>query len=385
MTDELMRDFAVGGAALGSLSAWYFYTYASMQLPVGMLMDRYGPRKLMAFAVGLCALASVGFSVSESLWMAAVSRALVGATVAFAFIGSLTIAGYWFSPKRFAMLAGMLQAVGMCGAVLGQAPLRYAVEQWGWRPTMGGLAIFAISLSGLLFLSIPRRPLSLTARHTETLSHAFAGLRQVCVNPQSWYCAGTGFGLAAIMLSFGGLWSVPWLNTVMGFSKTQSAAIASMLFLGWAIVSPVVGWLSDYLGHRKPLLILGCLANMMLFMIVLKGGFVSVSAYSILFFLCGCSGSVMTISFSSVKEVNSPAYGATAIGLMNMCVVGSGAVMQPLIGWLLDRQWLGHALNGARIYEADAFTQAFTVLLVANGGALVCSLLLRETHCRQDQ
>ena len=113
MTDELMRDYAVGGAALGSLSAFYFYAYAAIQLPVGMLTDRFGPRKLMSFAAALCALASLTFAFSDSLWTASLGRALIGGTVAFAFVGTLAIAGYWFRPARFAMLAGLVQSVGM--------------------------------------------------------------------------------------------------------------------------------------------------------------------------------------------------------------------------------------------------------------------------------
>ena len=92
MTDELMREFAVGGAALGSLSAFYFYAYASIQLPVGMLTDHFGPRKLMSFAAALCALASVGFAFSDSVFTASLGRALIGGTVAFGFVGTLAIA-----------------------------------------------------------------------------------------------------------------------------------------------------------------------------------------------------------------------------------------------------------------------------------------------------
>ncbi|MGI9311166.1 MAG: MFS transporter, partial [bacterium] len=152
MTAELMRDFAVGGAALGTLSAWYFYAYASIQLPVGMLNDRFGPRKLMSAAVAVCALGSFGFALSETVLAASFFRAIIGASVAFAFLGALTIAGYWFAPSRFAMLAGAIQAMGMLGAMLGQAPLRYAVEMFGWRATVGAMGLVAIALAASLWL-----------------------------------------------------------------------------------------------------------------------------------------------------------------------------------------------------------------------------------------
>ncbi|MFT5506234.1 MAG: MFS family permease, partial [Gammaproteobacteria bacterium] len=112
MTDELMREFSVGGAALGSLSAFYFYAYASIQLPVGMLTDHFGPRKLMSFAAAFCAIGSVMFAMSDSIAMASLGRAFIGATVAFGFVGTMAIAGYWFKPAQYAMLAGLLQMVG---------------------------------------------------------------------------------------------------------------------------------------------------------------------------------------------------------------------------------------------------------------------------------
>jgi len=279
MTSELMRDFAVGGAALGTLSAWYFYTYASIQIPVGMLNDRFGPRRLMTAAVAVCALASFGFAASESL-------------IAASFIAVLR-------------------------------------------------------------------------------------------NPQSWACAGIGFGMTAIMLAFAGLWAPKWLRDVYGYAEVQSGAVVSMLFLGWAIGAPLMGWLSDYTGRRKPVLLIGIICNSILFALILFAGTSAPGTLSVLFFLLGVSGSMMTIAFGCMRELNPPKYGSTAMGLVNMCVVGSGAVMQPVIGWLLDLQWRGALEAGARVYESGVYTNAFTVLFASNALALACVVLLRETYCKQ--
>ena len=157
MTSELMSEFAVGGAALGSLSAFYFYAYASIQLPVGILTDHFGPRKLMSFAAALCALASVGLALSDSVLTASIGRALIGGTVAFGFVGTMAIAGYWFKPSQYALLAGLLQTMGMSGGIFGQAPLRQMVEATGWRGTINILALVALILALLLFFLVPQR------------------------------------------------------------------------------------------------------------------------------------------------------------------------------------------------------------------------------------
>ena len=381
MTNELMRDFAVGGAALGTLSAFYFYAYASIQLPVGMLTDHFGPRKLMSFAAGLCAFASLGFGLSDSVLTASIGRALIGGTVAFAFVGTLAIAGYWFKPAQYAMLAGLLQTVGMSGAIFGQAPLRQVVESIGWRGTMNALGAIAILLSLLLFFLVPHR--SREQRKEGPGVGLVTGLKAVASNSQTWLCALIGFGMAATMLSFGGLWGVPWLSNVYGYSTVEAAGIVSMLFAGWAIFSPLAGWASDRMGRRNPIMTLGSIVALAAFSMVIFRTPENIGLLMALIFLTGAGGCAMTAGFSSVKELNNLEYSGTALGLMNMFIVGSGAVMQPLIGWLLDMNWSGTMIDGARVYNENAYTLAFSSLLIANVAALIGTLLLRETRCKQ--
>jgi MFS family permease len=381
MTSELMRDFAVGGAALGSLSAFYFYAYASIQLPVGMLTDRYGPRKLMSFAAALCALASVGFAMSDSLFAASLGRLLIGGTVAFGFVGTLAIAGYWFKPSQYAMLAGLLQTVGMSGAIFGQAPLRQVVESIGWRATMGWLGAIAVVLSILLFLLVPHR--TPEQKNREVRVGILDGLKSVSSNSQTWLCALIGFGMAATMLGFGALWGVPWLYSTQGYSTVEAAGIVSMLFVGWALFSPVVGWLSDRIQRRNPIMTVGAVISVAAFSVVVFYTPESTVLLMGMIFLTGVGGCAITACFSSVKELNNLEFSSTGLGLMNMCIVGSGAVMQPLIGWLLDMNWSGTIIDGARVYSESAYTSALSSLLVVNIAALIGSLFLCETRCKQ--
>jgi MFS family permease len=381
MTSELMSDFAVGGAALGSLSAFYFYAYASIQLPVGMLTDHFGPRKLMSFAAALCALASIGFAFSDSLLTASLGRALIGGTVAFGFVGTLAIAGYWFKPAQYALLAGLLQTVGMSGAIFGQAPLRQMVESLGWRGTILVLALVALIIAALLFWLVPLR--SSEQKQHRTQHGILKGLKAVTINPQTWVCSIIGFGMASTMLAFGGLWGVPWLNNVHGYTTTEAAAVTSMLFVGWAIFSPLCGWASDRMGRRNIILLAGSVTALAALTILIFSTPGNTPLLMLLIFVMGAGGSAMTVCFGSVKELNDANYSSTSLGLMNMCIVGSGAVMQPLIGWLLDLNWNGDLLDGARVYSASNYTVALGSLLVTNLTAFFAALFLRETNCRQ--
>ncbi len=381
MTDELMRDFAVGGAALGSLSAFYFYTYASIQLPVGMLTDRFGPRKLMSFAAGLCALASLVFAFSDTLLTASIGRALIGATVAFAFVGTLAIAGYWFRPASYAMLAGLLQTVGMTGGIFGQAPLRQLVENIGWRDTVNLLAVLALLLAVSIYFLVPKR--SETQRQHRERPGILHGLRAVSANPQTWICSVIGFGMASTLLGFGSLWGVPWLHQAQGYGKTEAAAITSMLFVGWAVFSPLCGWVSDRIGRRNPIQLVGALIVVVCMSLLVYATPQNTAWLTFLIFVVGAGGSAMTVCFGSVRELNDLNYSSTSLGFLNMCIVGAGAVMQPLIGWLLDLNWSGELIDGARVYSQQAYQNAFLSLILLNLLAFAAGLALRETRCKQ--
>jgi MFS family permease len=158
MVGELMAEFQAGGAVLGTLSSLYFYTYAPLQLPVGMLMDRYGPRLLITVAIALAALGAALFALAPTLETAYLARLLVGFGSGFSFVGALTVSTQLFAPARFALLAGLVQGLGILGGIAGQAPLGVAVEHLGWRGAVGLLAAAGFVLAVVAWLAIRGRP-----------------------------------------------------------------------------------------------------------------------------------------------------------------------------------------------------------------------------------
>ncbi len=376
MTGELMRDLSVGGAALGTLSAMYFYTYALIQFPVGMLLDRFGPRTILSVAMFVCAGASLAFASSDTLFSAAASRALIGAAVAFCFVGSLTVISVWLPPERFGTLSGAVQSAGMLGAMLGQAPLRVLVDSVGWREAFVWLAALAATLALLLYCVIPRRP-AVTAPSSEA-TQTQGNARDVLRNWHTWRCALIGFTLTPIMLAFAGLWSVPWMVQVHGYSEAVAAATASLMFLGWAIGSVAAGSLSDALGRRRPVILWGATLCALGFATLISLPSPSHLVMNALFLLTGLGGSTMVLTFALVRDGNPGAHASAAMGMVNTCVVGSGAVMQPLIGWLLEWQWDGQSVNGVPVFDAANYRMAFSTLLGLLGIAWLASWTLRE-------
>ncbi len=398
MTDELMHDFRVGATRLGILSGTYFATYALLQMPIGLLIDRYGARRLLSAAAALACLASIGFAASDSLTMATFYRAMTGATVAFAFVGTLSILSLNFPPRLFNTLAGVLQTMGMAGALVGQAPLRWLIEQRGWQQVFRDLGWMAALLALALFFAVPRRKKNNQSSGTEQDSGASqvetsqqqkngsadkpsltASLGQVVSNPQSWYCALFGFGMAAPMLAFAGLWAIPWARSTYGIPPTQAAGIVSLLFLGWGIAAPIAGWFADASGKRKLIEVAGALLALIALSLLIYIPGWSLRSMSILFFLTGCGGSTMILLFSSIRRVNSDKNSAAAMGFANMFVVGAGGILQAVIGWLLDRNDV-QLSAGIPEYTAAHFQSALLILIGTSVLALISALLIRESY-----
>ena len=202
MVEELMASFAVGGAILGNLSAFYFYTYAGLQIPVGILMDRIGPRRLMTAAAAIVAVGCVVFAASTELHGAYLGRALIGIGCAFSWPGTLALVHLWF-PKKFALLAGVSQFIAMGGAMLGQAPLALAVERFGWRDASMSLAVLGVALAVLIYLTARDKPQPTSNKDKPDSSW----LSALC-NKQTLLAAGFGLAMTAGILTIGGLWGV---------------------------------------------------------------------------------------------------------------------------------------------------------------------------------
>lgn len=374
MVDELMRDFAMGGAILGNLSAFYFYAYAALQIPVGVMLDRLGPRRLMSGGAALAGMGGLIFAAADSIAVAYLGRLLLGAGSAFSWVGALTVIVHWFRPRRFAGLAGGTQAIGMVGAICGQAPLGILVGAYGWRPGMLGLGLFGLALGLMIFAAVRDRPR--VAQHGA--AGIAAGLRIAIAQPQTWLSGVFGMAMVAPISAFGGLWAVPYLMQAHGMDRTEAAGLTSLIFVSWAVGAPLLGGLSDRLGKRRLLMALGALpAGLCLGALPLTHG-APAAVLGLLMAVQGVAASSMVVGVALAREHTPPQVSSTAMGVVNMFVIGSGALFQPLIGLLLDLNWDGRIVDGARVYSPAAYGWALSVLPAACLIGFVMALLSRD-------
>ena len=389
MVDELMRDFSIAATLLGNLSAIYFYTYAAMQIPSGLLADAIGPRRVGSWAAVVAAAGIALFALADSLWMASVGRGLVGASVAVAFVACMKLAGHWFPANRFATVTGISLLIGNLGGVLAGVPLSEAVAGLGWRSAMLISAGVTLALAALVWLWVRDDPTErgyASHAHPEALSETAMSPRQslklVISERDTWLLFFAGGLIAAPVLTFAGLWGVPWLVQVHGLERSHAAAFTTTMLLGFAIGGPLLGALSDRIGRRKLPYLGAALVHAACWVIFLLHEGLPADALYLLFAAIGFSAGGLIVGFAFSREVNHPGAAGTVGGVVNMAVLGFAAIQQSAIGWILDRNWQGVMIEGARVYDAAAYHAAFLWLAISALGAVVFVALTRETHCR---
>jgi len=383
MVGDLMAEFSVSAAALGNLSAFYFYAYASLQLPIGIMIDRWGARRMLVAAAVLCGAGSLLFAKADSLTMAYVGRLLIGAGAGFTWVGTLKLTSQWLPPKRFAMVSGMTLMLGMVGAVAGQAPLAAAVSAFGWRETLSVAALAAFVLALLIWSIVRDRgdDHSNVDIQSESLG-MLHGLKAVLRNRQSWYAAVYGGTMTASVLAFAGLWGVPYLMQAYGLERTEAAASTSLMLIGWGAGAPLAGWVSDHIELRRLPMLVSSVIVLMLFSILIYTPDLPLGVARTLLFLHGFFNGGMVLCFAISREHNKPEQGGVTLGFVNMMVMASGAFFQPFIGWLLDVNWGGSMAGGARVYSVQTYETGFLSLIACGFVAIVMALLIGETRCR---
>ncbi len=383
MVEDLMRDFLVGAAVLGNISAIYFYAYAAMQIPIGVALDRWGARRALVAAALACAVGTWLFGVADDLWTAYLGRLMIGAGAGVTWIGTLKLVSDWFPRQKFAMMTGLTMMLGTAGAVIGQAPLAAVFPVAGRDGTMTAAAIFVLVVGVLVLVVVRARPGPASAAAPKNLGlGVLAGLRTVIRRPQCWIAAVFGGTMAASFQSFGGLWGVPYLMQAYGLERPAAAFSTSLMLIGLGIGAPLAGWLSDRIGRRRRPAIIGAIVTLASFAALVYLPGLSVSAARGLLLLNGIAVGASTICFAIGRENNRVDAAGATLGFVNMGMVLGGALFQPLIGWILDLVWDGRMVAGARIYSVKAYQTAFLSLIACGVIALISAYLVRETYCR---
>jgi len=340
---ELMQAYSIGGAVLGTLAATYFYVYTLLQVPAGVLADTLGPRRVLTAGAAIAAVGSLLFGLAPAWELAAVGRTLVGIGVSVAFIATLKLCAVWFAPERFATLAGVTMFSGNLGAVAAGAPLAWAVTQTSWRMVFVALGVLSALLAIATWLRVRDRPEDFGHAPVHAVPQRAAEVRwtravlHVVANPATWPAFLVNVGVGGSFFAFAGLWAVPYLQQAYGMSRVHAAQHSSLLLLGVAIGSLCIGVISDRLGSRQGVM----RVYVTLYALSWTPWLLNVQwpqpATLAWFFVMGLLIPGFTLSWTLAKEANPPQFSGIATSVVNVGIFLGTGILQPLVGWVLDR------------------------------------------------
>lgn len=385
MQNDLMQTLHISAYQFGTLAAFYYYAYTPMQIPVGMIYDRYSARMVQFIACLTAVLGVAIFINANELWLASIGRFLIGLGTAFAYIGVLKLASDWLPSNRFATVAGLSTGFGMISAIIADKYLTVFVQTMGYKNALN-VALFigaALSFVILFFLrSKPKSAANLKAKPM-TFVQLLHALKAVLTNPQMWLIGIIGclFYLPASV--FLDLWGIPYLQSVYQMSPEQAASAVSLTFIGWIIAGPTIGALSDKFCRRKlPLVISAFMSTLILVIIFYMPGLSYPTVYT-LFFFVGIFCGAHPLCFALGKENSANEISGTAVAVTNTLIMLGGMIFQPVVGKLLDNHAVNLAFkNGVPIYTASDYSYALSVVPLGLVISIVLCFFLKETYCR---
>jgi len=373
LTDQLRLGLDINDHQLGTIGAMYFYAYAAFQLPAGVLIDRFGAKKLLVTASLILTIGSFIFASTSDIRVAQLSRFLIGMGSAFAFIGCLKIGASWLTMSSFPLVVGLTNLCGTMGALLGGKPMSYLVQEFGWREMLMQLSFAGLFITLILWLFLQDKPIP-QEKSEEVQPGLLAGLITVMKNPQSWIIALYGMLLVAPIAAIPEMWGPEYLKVAYDVPATQAAGITHIIFVGTAIGGPVIGWIMTHPIEEVDFMMIASLGALILLCMFLYWVNMPISNLYIVLFSFGLLTANMLLCFSLITECHPPWAQGAAIGFINMVIMAGGGLAQDRVGWLLDKLRSSHE----GVYLIEDYHIALSVLPLCLLAAIGLTLFIKQ-------
>ncbi len=374
---DLVNEFGADATALGLMASTYFYLYAAIQPPVGLLSDTIGPRRVVTIFTLISCLGCLVFGLAPNMLMAGVGRALIGIGVGGIFVPGLKIFSSWYRPKEFAGITGLFLGLGGAGNLSASLPLTYLVLLLGWRLSFIGIGGVSLLFGILAWIILRDRPedkgwqpivgtTPISPKQATPVSDGLSTGKRLGIIFKSsgfWIITLSYFFFGGPVLTFQGLWAVPYLMDIYGYTRLQAGGLLMIMPLGSIIGAPLIGFLADRLNmERKRVLVISLFLSLACWTVFfLAGGKPHKGFISPLFFILGFFGwGALSLYMTMVKEIFPPRLTGTAMGLMNPAAFLATALFQPFTGFLMDA--VGRTGSA---YPLEAYQQVFTVFCLS--------------------
>lgn len=388
---DLQTAFQTSGGFMGLLASAYFYPYAVMQFPAGLLSDSLGPRKTVTIFLVIAACGSFAFGMTQSVEGAVLARVFVGLGVSMVFIPAMKVLSQWFRGSEFAYMVGIMNAMGGIGALTAATPLAFMTNHIGWRMSFELIGLITLIMAILVWIIVRNRPSDMGWPSIAQIDNAeggpavttqviglLEGAKLVVTEKYFWPLAVWFFLVPGIFFGFGGLWAGPYLMHTYGMDKAAAGSVLNMIAVGMILGSPFLSYFSNrVVKSRKKTLIIStsALVCLMLFLNFFNRGLPEVFLYLFIFLFSVTSSAIVVIGFTTTKELFPVEIAGTSVGTINLFPFLGGAIFQPVMGRILD----SYAKTASGAYPPEAYSAMILALVAAAVFALLATFFVKET------
>lgn len=381
MAEDLMTTLSVDACILGVLASAYYYGYAGMQIPAGILIDRIGVRHPLSVACILCALGCFIFATSTDLSVLTIGRFLMGIGSAFGLLSCIKVSSEWLPPKLLTFFVGMALIIGTTGAVGGTRPLSMLLDAYDWQTVNLILGVISTLIAVLAFSVVRSKPITTQSKDLPK-ENIFYAIRGILQNPQTWLFGLYGMLMYAPLSGFADLWGVPYLTKLFNTDRTTAAEAIAYFYIGVGIGGPAWSGVLAFFQSYRWTMAVSAVSTGILFIIMIFYPPKSFAITEWLYLFAGFLSSGQFVAFGGVADINLRSRTATASGTHNMLCMISGVILQPLLGYIL-RLSSGTTADGATgeaSYSIDDFRIALLIIPACLITASFIVLFIKEIY-----
>ena len=381
ISENLLVNYHMNFSQMTYAIGFYFYAFFLMQIPVGILIDRFGPRKIPTLAILVFAVGTFIFSQSESYIIVGLSRFLMGLGGSFAFLNGLKLVSNWFYTKRFAFMVGVFVGLSSLAIVLMEGAISHLQAVIGWRPAILVFSLIGLIIGCVFFFVVKDAPEAGFSVHTGQQEGSFLFfLKKVFRNSQNWINGITIGFVIAPLFAFLSFWSAPFLQTNYKIPEATAQLLSMFCILGYAIGVPFFARISTSIQRRKIFIPWGAGIAILMLLIIIYPPYLSAQILAVCYFILGFSASTIYLSFVIVHECNLPRMAGTSFGIANMFFAAFFAMSHLLIIFFFE---FGLGTKHESLYSIKDFEVSLLRIPIYLFIGLIFSLFIKETRCKQ--
>jgi MFS family permease len=362
MMPEIMHQFSIDATSFGFLSAMYYFGYSGMQIPIAILLDRFGPRRVVALCAIVCGISTLMFLYTNNWLVALLGRFLIGASSAAGFLGTSKAISLWFPQNLYARMVGYTFTFGLLGALYGGRPVNFMIEQLGWQKVLLTIAMGGAVIGAFIFLFVKEKATTKPLEKTFAWSN-FAFLLK---NKSLVSLALANLLMVGSLEGFADVWGVTYLTKAYGLTQGSAAGVISFIFVGMLFGGPLLAYISEKIGSYIVIAACGCgMAGLFIAMLIFPS-FFNEYLLSVLFFGVGIMCCYQVIVFSVGTELMDKKLMGITVAFLNSINMLGGSFFHTMIGSFMDFFWEGTSEGSVRVYSAEAYTYALLVIPITS-------------------